>query len=367
MTNLKRLFFPVTIFTFILFSSVIAFTDTSDVKLTKLENGLTVVTKEIHTAPVVNISVWYRVGSRNETIGITGISHALEHMAFKGTKKYPEAGVTDRMIREIGGSGNAGTNVDYTIYYETVPAGKQGVAIDIEADRMNGMLLRQDDFSPEKKVIKEERKMRNEDSATGLFWEEINAAAFKVHPYGWPIIGWMSDIDSLDASKVRKYYESHYAPNNAIVVVAGDFETEEVLEKIKSTFGKVPRGANPPAMNAVEPEQKVEKRIVYTSDKTNLAYVVYAYHAPSITGADSPALEIAAAVLSSGRESRLFKNFIESGFVPFLLRNRSATRTEHRRYRKKTRRGSGEVEERTGFRLRTSEGQEQIRRFRGFL
>jgi len=314
MAHLRKLFGAVLAFV-ILYSAAIVFADTSDVKLTKLDNGLTVITKEIHTAPVVNLSVWYRVGSRNETTGITGISHALEHMAFKGTKKYPEAGVTDRMIREIGGTGNAGTNVDYTVYYETVPAGKQDVAIDIESDRMNGMMLRQEDFASEKYVIEEERKMRNEDSAIGLFWEEINAAAFKVHPYGWPIIGWMSDIDSLDASKIRKYYESHYAPNNAVVVVAGDFRTDEVLEKIKATFGKVPHGGEPPVMNAVEPEQKVEKRIVYKSDKTNLAYVVYAYHAPSIAGADSPALEVAAAVLSSGRESRLYKSFIETGLA----------------------------------------------------
>ncbi|MFA6450538.1 MAG: pitrilysin family protein, partial [bacterium] len=313
--NLKKsgnLFFAVAL---VFLFCACAFADTSDVKLITLDNGLTVITKEIHTAPVVNLSVWYRVGSRNETTGITGISHELEHMAFKGTKKYPDPGITDRMIREIGGSGNAGTNVDYTIYYETVPAGKQNVAIDIEADRMNGMLLRQEDFASEKTVIMEERKMRNEDSPTGLFWEEINAAAFKVHPYGWPIIGWMADIESMNAEKIKNYYKSHYAPNNAIVVVAGDFNTEEVVKYIKKTFGKIPRGEEPPKMTAVEPEQKVEKQVVFHSDKTNLADVVYAYHAPSITGVDSPALEVISAVMSSGRESRLYKDFVETGLA----------------------------------------------------
>lgn len=288
---------------------------TSDVRKTVLDNGLTVITKEIHSSPVVSLSVWYKVGSRNETMGITGISHALEHTAFKGSKNFPEAGEADRIVRRIGGSGNAGTNVDYTVYYETVPAGKIGEVIDIESDRMNNLLLRADDFKTERTVIIEERKMRNEDSPTGLFWEEINAAAFKVHPYGWPIIGWMSDLESFGVADIRAYYESNYAPNNAIVVVTGDFKTEEVLDKIKLTFGNIPRGAAPPAMRSVEPEQRVDKRIFLKSDKTNLAYVVYAYHAPSITGSDSPALEVLSAVLASGLESRLYKEFVETGLA----------------------------------------------------
>lgn len=285
------------------------------VKKTVLKNGLTVLTMEIHTAPVVNFSVWYRVGSRNERSGITGISHALEHMAFKGSKNFPVTGESDVLIRRLGGAGNAGTSSDYTVYYETMPAGKLDLVIDIEADRMSNLLLRAEDFATERNVIMEERKMRTEDSPTGLFWEEIDAAAFKVHPYGWPIIGWMSDIESFDTKVMREYYESHYVPNNAIVVVAGDMDSNSVLKKITETFGKIERGPEPPPMRLVEPEQQVEKMIYYESDKTNLPYVVFAYHAPEVSHPDSPALEVAAEVMSGGRESRLNRELVETGLA----------------------------------------------------
>jgi len=283
---------------------------------TTLENGLTVITREIHTAPVVFFSVWYRVGSRNEFSGETGISHALEHMMFKGTAGYPQPGETDEIVRRIGGVGNAGTSTDYTVYYETVPAGMENVVIGIEADRMAGALLRAQDFESEREVIMEERMMRNEDSPTGLLWEEINAAAFKVHPYGWPIIGWMEDIKALDTEKLREYYESHYAPDNAVVVVCGDFDTESLLEKVGNAFGGIPAAENrKPGPELVEPPQRVSKRIVFPSDKSNLAHVVYTWHAPTYGNEDSPALEIIDSILSSGRESRLSKTFIDGGLA----------------------------------------------------
>lgn len=282
----------------------------------ELSNGLIVVTKEIHTAPVVFVSVWYRVGSRNEAEGITGISHALEHMMFKGTEKFKEAGETDRIVRRIGGVGNAGTGTDYTIYYETVPAGMEKIALEIEADRMTGALMRSEDFETEKTVIMEERKMRNEDSADGLFWEELGAAAFKVHPYGRPVIGWMNDIAGLNTDKIKKYYKSHYAPNNAIVVVCGDFDSAALNKTIDELYG----GLAPDETVGIiapsqEPEQKVEKRIFYPSEKTNLPKVVYAWHVPTYGDPDSPALEIADSILSSGRTSRLYKTFVEGGLA----------------------------------------------------
>ncbi len=290
--------------------------DIGTTKKTILDNGLTVITKEIHTAPVVYFSIWYKVGARNETTGITGISHALEHMMFKGSTKFPRAGESDELVRRIGGMGNAGTSTDYTVFYETVPTGMEDKVIDIESDRMSNALLRADDFASEIKVVMEERKMRNEDSAKGLFWEEINAAAFKVHPYGWPIVGWMNDLKAMKIEDLRKYYKSHYAPDNAIVVMCGDFNTEEAMKKISATFGKVARAETPaPKMNQVEPQQEVEKRIVYPSKKSNLAYVVYAYHAPTYGHPDSPALEIVDSILSSGRLSRLSQTFVESGLA----------------------------------------------------
>lgn len=299
-----------------LFTVSAAAQGTNDFNRRVLDNGLVVITKEIHTAPVVFVSVWYRVGSRNETEGITGISHALEHMMFKGTERFHEAGETDRIVRRIGGVGNAGTGTDYTIYYETVPAGMEKIALEIEADRMTGALMRSEDFDTEKTVIMEERKMRNEDSPDGLFWEELSAAAFKVHPYGRPIIGWMNDIKGLNTQKIRKYYKSHYAPNNAIVVVCGDFDTSKLDASINELYGGLaPDDSVGKSAPSQEPPQQVRKRIFYPSEKTNLPKVVYAWHVPTYPSEDSPALEIADSILSSGRTSRLYKTFVEGGLA----------------------------------------------------
>ena len=222
----------------------------------------------------------------------------------------------DRIVRRIGGIGNAGTSTDYTIYYETVPTGMEQKVIDIEADRMAHALLMPADFASEIKVVKEERKMRNEDSPTGLFWEEINAAAFKIHPYGWPIIGWMEDLEKMDIEDVRDYYKSHYAPDNAIVVMVGDFKTSEAIEKIVAAFGDIPSsGKIKFDAPAAEPEQHVEKRIVFPTDKSNLGYVVATWHTPTYPDDDSPVLEIIDSILSSGRESRLFQTFVEGGLA----------------------------------------------------
>jgi zinc protease len=297
------------------FSCVGAAADTSDARRVVLDNGLTVITKEIRTAPIVDFAVWQKVGARNEPDGQTGISHMLEHMAFKGSLKYPEAGDADAVIRRLGGSANAGTSSDYTVYYSTLPSGSYEAAIEIEADRMRGLLLREEDFATERDVVVEERKMRYEDSATGLFWEEIDAAAFKIHPYRNPVIGWMSDIKDYDIKKIREYYNSRYAPDNAVVVAVGDFDTEAMLKKIKEAFGSIPRVERVADVPTVEPARNADKRVVVESDKTNLAYVVWAYNAPSITGEDSPALEVAAAALGSGRESRLYRALIETGLA----------------------------------------------------
>ncbi|HOC91923.1 MAG TPA: pitrilysin family protein [bacterium] len=313
-TRAMRKFFAL-IPALLLLACVSATADASDARRVVLENGLTVITKEIRTAPIVDFAVWQKVGARNEPEGQTGISHMLEHMAFKGSQKFPEPGDADALIRRLGGSANAGTSSDYTVYYSTMPSGSYEAAIEIEADRMRGLLLREEDFATERDVVVEERKMRYEDSATGLFWEEIDSAAFKIHPYRNPVIGWMADIKAYDIDKIREYYRAMYAPDNAVVVAVGDFDTEAMLKKIRDEFGSIPRVERAPRAVRVEPARNADKRVVVESDKTNLAYVVWAYNAPSITGDDSPALEVAAAALGSGRQSRLYRAFVETGLA----------------------------------------------------
>ncbi len=289
--------------------------DVAPAQKTVLDNGLTIITKEIHTSPVVYFSVWYNVGARNEYTGATGISHMLEHMMFKGTSTFPVAGETDKLVRRIGGIGNAGTSNDYTVYYETVPAGMESVALRIEADRMHNALLRDEDLQSERNVVMEERIMRNEDSPTGLYWEELDATAFKVHPYGWPVIGWMDDIKAYSQDSIRDYYKSHYAPNNAFIVVCGDFRTSEILKTIRDAFGPIKPSDLKPARKIAEPPQMVTRSVEYHTDKTNLAYVNYLYHVPTYGDPDSPALELLAYILSSGRQSRMFREFVESGIA----------------------------------------------------
>ncbi|HOY64891.1 MAG TPA: pitrilysin family protein, partial [bacterium] len=186
----------------LLLASVSAAAEASDARRVVFDNGLTVITKEIRTAPIVDFAVWQKVGARNEPEGQTGISHMLEHMAFKGSEKFPQPGDADALIRRLGGSANAGTSSDYTVYYSTMPSESYEAAIEIEADRMRGLFLREVDFATERDVVVEERKMRYEDSATGLFWEEIDSAAFKNHPYRNPVIGWMADIKAYDINKI---------------------------------------------------------------------------------------------------------------------------------------------------------------------
>ncbi len=274
----------------------------------RLENGLKVLTIENPVSPTASLQVWYRVGSRNESTGITGVSHIFEHMMFKGTEKHP-TGVFDRIIQENGMSNNAFTSHDFTAYFENMASDRLEIAFDLESDRMQGLRLDSEEFESEISVIRNERRQTVEDPPFGLITEEVESAVYRVHPYRWPVIGWMSDLESISLEQVKRYYGVYYRPNNATLVVAGDVTHDHVLDLAGRYFGAIPAGPAVPEVAVAEPEQRGE-RIVKVRKDVQLPGVIVAYRVPESTHGDSPALNVAEYVLFRGRSSRLYQRLI---------------------------------------------------------
>ncbi len=275
---------------------------------TLLPNDLKVILLENHKAPLVTFHVWYRVGSRNEAWGKTGLSHVLEHMMFKGTEKTgPEE--LSRIIQENGGNLNAFTSYDYTAYFENLSSDRIRVAIDLEADRMQNLVLREEDFRTERMVVMEERRLRTEDNPQAVLIEEIMATAFQIHPYRWPIIGWMEDLAHLTLDDLKVYYRTYYNPANAFLVVVGDFKKEELLPKIEMAFGRIPKGVVPDQEINKEPPQIGERRILVKKE-AQLPSLVMGYHVPNLRERDSYVLDMIATILSGGKSSRLHQSLV---------------------------------------------------------
>jgi zinc protease len=275
---------------------------------TVLPNGLKVILLENHKAPLVTFQVWYRVGSRNEAWGKTGLSHMLEHMMFKGTERVgPEE--FSRTIQENGGNDNAFTSYDYTAYFENLNADRVQVAIDLEADRTQNLVLREEDFRTERMVVMEERRLRTEDNPQAILVEQIMATAFQIQPYRWPIIGWMEDIARFTLDDLKTYYKTYYNPVNTFLVVVGDFKKEELLAKIEKAFGSYPKGVAPEQQKDVDPPQMGERRI-FVKKEAQLPFLVMGYHVPNLREPDSYVLEIIATILSGGKSSRLYQSLV---------------------------------------------------------
>ncbi len=275
---------------------------------TVLPNGLKVILLENHKAPLVTFQVWYRVGSRNEAWRKTGLSHMLEHMMFKGTERVgPEE--FSRIIQENGGNHNAFTSYDYTAYYENLNADRVQVAIELEADRMQNLLLREQDFRTERMVVMEERRLRTEDNPQAVLVEQVVATAFQIQPYRWPIIGWMEDIARFTLEDLNTYYKTYYNPVNAFLVVVGDFNKEELLPKIEKAFGSYPEGTAPAQERDIDPPQIGERRISVKKE-AQLPFLVMGYHVPNLREPDSYVLEMIATLLSGGKSSRLYQNLV---------------------------------------------------------
>jgi zinc protease len=273
-----------------------------------LSNGLKVLLKEDHKSPVVTFQIWYKVGSRNERLGRTGLSHLLEHLMFKGSKKYGPKQFSQTVQRN-GGNDNAFTSKDYTAYFENFAADRVQIAVDLESDRMQNLLIKPQDFLSERAVVMEERRMRTDDDPTSTMVEQMMATAFLAHPYQWPVIGWMADIESLTQDDLVLHYRTYYAPNNATIVVAGDFSTNKLLPQIEKYFGKMPRGPEVPKVGAAEPKQLGERRII-VKRKAELPAIFAGYKTPILKHADSYALEVLEGILSSGKSSRLYRSLV---------------------------------------------------------
>jgi zinc protease len=296
------------LFFFILFVPISEAGLKENVFETVLPNGLKVILLENHKAPLVTFQVWYRVGSRNEAWGRTGLSHMLEHMMFKGTEKVgPEE--FSRIIQENGGNDNAFTSRDYTAYFENISTDRVQVSIDLESDRMQNLLLREQDFRTERMVVMEERRLRTEDNPQANLQEHMEATAFLTSPYHWPTIGWKEDIERFTLDDLKAYYRTYYNPMNAILIVVGDFKREELFPKIEKAFGSIPKGIAPNQERDVDPKQIGERRI-FVKKEAQLPYLVMGYHVPNLREPVSYALEVIATVLSAGKSSRLYQSLV---------------------------------------------------------
>lgn len=278
----------------------------------QLDNGMQVLVKEDHRSPIVVSQVWYKVGSSYEHNGITGVSHVLEHMMFKGTDKLPP-GEFSRIIAANGGRENAFTGRDYTAYFQTLSKDRMEVSFRLEADRMRNLLLLPEEFAKEVEVVKEERRMRTEDSPTSLTYEQFMATAYRSSPYRIPVIGWMNDLNNMQAEDLRDWYRRWYAPNNATLVVVGDVQPEEVLSLAKKHFGPLKPEKLKPAKPPLEPRQLGLTRL-QVKVPARQPYLIMGYKTPVLGHVDEEweayALEMLVAVLDGGDSARFARNLI---------------------------------------------------------
>ncbi len=277
-----------------------------NVKTETLPNGLKVLVLENHKAPVATFHVFYRVGSRNEQTGKTGLAHLCEHLMFRGTKKYKPEEI-DQIIEQNGGDLNAETSEDFTEYFENINRDHLDVPISVEADRMG-------DFDPkgfdqEKAVVMEERRMRTEDSPADALDELARAQAYIEHPYHWPTIGWMHDVEGLTLEDARAFHAVYYSPQNALIVTVGDFDADKVMKQISEQFGSIKNGPKPPPFDQIEPPQQGERRVILRH-AANLASFEESFHVPNLRSPDAYALEVLSEILADGKSSRLYKDLV---------------------------------------------------------
>ncbi len=277
------------------------------------DNGLKVIVKVDRRAPVVVSQVWYKVGGSHEPDGLTGISHVLEHMMFKGTS---ELGPNEfsRIIAANGGRENAFTGRDYTAYFQRLEKSRLAVSFELEADRMQNLQLDADEFAKEVKVVQEERRLRTEDRPEALVYERFMATAFKSSPYKNPIIGWPQDLEKLTLDDLERWYRSYYAPNNATVVVVGDVDPDSVYELAQRYFGELPRRQVAPVLSSTMSSQPSSRRIS-VSAPAKVPYLLMGFHVPSLNSAgpdawEPYALSVLAYVLDGGKSARLESNLV---------------------------------------------------------
>lgn len=275
----------------------------------KLANGLTVILLEDHSSPLVSYQTWYKVGSRNEQIGSTGLAHLFEHMMFKGTQKNPGKSF-DQMLRKLGVTNNAYTTQDKTVYYEVLPTDALEKVIELESDRMQGLVVTEQSLRSEIEVVKEERRMRYDNSVEGEMREILFSILYKVHPYRWPVIGSMVDLDNTTVKKCMDFYHTFYAPNNAVLTVVGDFQTSKLKLLLEKYYGALQASSNiKEPMLDKEPEQHDMRQQIIERNVQSES-VLLGFRSVASGEDDMYAIDLLSSVLSDGSSSRLYKKLV---------------------------------------------------------
>ncbi len=284
---------------------------------TTLANGMKVIVKEDRRAPSAVHMVWYRTGSMDEPEGVSGVAHVLEHMMFKGTRKVGP-GEFNKRVAAVGGRDNAFTSKDYTAYFQQVPPQRLGEMMALEADRMVNLHITDAEFKRELEVVKEERRLRTDDQPRALVYEQLMATAFQAHPYRRPVIGWMTDLDAMQAQDTRDWYRSWYAPNNAYLVVVGDVDHQAVFRLARAHYGKLPARALPARRISDEPAQRGPRHAVVKAP-AELPYLALAWHVPALrdpaADRDAYALQVLASVLDGYDGARLTRRLVRDSRI----------------------------------------------------
>ncbi len=282
----------------------------TDIKTQTLANGMKVIVQEDHAVPNVAMYFFFKVGSRNEHVGATGISHFFEHMMFNGAKKYGPKEFDNNMEKN-GGSNNAYTSNDVTVYTDWFPSSALELMFDMEADRIGDLAFDPKMIASERGVVYSERRTSVDNNNNGLLSELAEAAAFEAHPYHWPVVGWPSDIEAWTMEDLKSHWSMGYAPNNCVMVIVGDVKFDNVMALSKKFLEPIPRREPPPEVRTKEPEQLGERRVTL-SKPAQLPIQMVLYHVPNSRDADAPALDLMATILSSGQSSRLYKRLVDS-------------------------------------------------------
>lgn len=279
-----------------------------DIKVFQLDNGLKIILHEDHKMPNISYYTFFKVGSRCERPGLTGVSHFIEHMMFNGTSQFGP-GEFDRLMEFSGGANNAYTGDDFTAYTDWFPTKALEKMVELEADRMQGLLFDPQVLESERGVVASERRLSVENNNEAILYENVRATAIMAHPYHWDVIGWMSDILGWRPAEIKQYYKTYYAPNNAVLVVVGDFETSKLLELLKKHYDPIPAQAPPPPVVTVEPPQLGRKEVVIRKKAQTPSFLVV-YHGPACSNSDYFALSILEKPLLQGESSRLYRRLV---------------------------------------------------------
>jgi len=275
-----------------------------------LKNGLEIVVIPLkNETNVISTDIFYKVGSRNEVMGKTGIAHMLEHMNFKSTKNLP-AGEFDKQVKSIGGVNNASTSFDYTHYYIKSSTDNLKKSINLYAELMQNLKLKDEEFQPERDVVTEERRWRTDNNPLGYLYFRLFNNAYLYHPYHWTPIGFMNDIRTWTIDDIKKFHKTYYQPNNAILIVTGDVEPKEVFKRAKKAFGDIKNSGEIPKVKFIEPEQDGAKRVIVHKD-SEVEMLAITFHIPNFKHADQVTLSVMSEILFSGKSSRLYKELVD--------------------------------------------------------